>query len=405
MNKDSHSIFINSMGMINALGLNNQQIFNNLKLSVQENVVLDDHLTADRSVYVARVSGELPAVDKLLGAFLNSRNNRLLQASIRQIEHEVRSLIEDVGKDRIAVVMGTSTSGILETENALEFLKEHSDFPQNYHYCQQEMGAPAEFISRYFDLNNLAISVSTACSSSAKVFSTARDLILSGFCDAAIVGGADSLCRMTVNGFSSLESVSDGICNPFSVHRDGITIGEGAAVFILSAKPGPVKVSGIGESSDAYHISAPEPNGEGAERSIRAALKDANMSACDICYINLHGTATIKNDHMEAAVVNRIFGSDVYCSSTKPMTGHTLGAAGAVEIGICCLLLTATEDLITLPVNLWDGQADPALPSINLVKENTQIAQDICQKMMTNSFAFGGSNASIILEKMTNITE
>lgn len=399
MNQNRKPIFINSMGMINALGNDNLQIWRNMGSAQQDNVVLDNSLAVDRSVYVARVSENLPAVDNCPGEHLNSRNNRILQASLRQIEEDVRSLIEDVGKERIAVVMGTSTSGILETENALEYSKKHGSFPDTYHYSQQEMGAPAEFVRRFFDLKNLSISVSTACSSSAKAFSTARDLIWSGFCDAAIVGGSDSLCRMTINGFSSLESVSENICNPFSINRDGITIGEGAAVFILSTRPGSVRVSGIGESSDAYHMSAPEPSGEGAERAIRAALKSANISPEDISYINLHGTATVKNDEMEATVVNRVFGTEVLCSSTKPMTGHTLGAAGATELGICCLLLTATEDSLLLPANLSDGQIDLALPQINLVNGKTRIENTECQKVMSNSFAFGGSNISVILEK------
>lgn len=398
MSPHKKNIYINALGMINALGESKEEILLNLQNGAQHNLLEDTSSVFDRSVYVAKVADVLEPVDQRFGSYLDSRNNRILQAALQQIEGELKLLKQEIGKDRIAVVTGSSTSGIKETEDALLQRKKLGHFPSKYHYRQQEMGAPADFVSKYFGLTNLSINVSTACSSSAKVFSTARDLIYSGFCDAAIVGGADSLCRMTLNGFSSLESVSQSICNPFSANRDGITIGEAAAVFILSTKPGAVAIRGIGESSDAYHMSAPSPSGEGAERAIRAALSDADLNPTDIAYINLHGTATVKNDEVEAIVVNRVFGPNCWCSSTKPMTGHTLGAAGATEIGICALLLTSHEDTVYLPRNLWDGVIDERLPTIKLVSEHTKLKKKPHMYMMSNSFAFGGSNISVILE-------
>jgi 3-oxoacyl-[acyl-carrier-protein] synthase-1 len=266
--------------------------------------------------------------------------------------------------------------------------------PAGYHYRQQEIGTAAEFAARYLKLTGLRYTISTACSSSAKAFGSAWRLLETDRCDAAVVGGVDSLCKLTLNGFDSLESLAPDLCNPFSAHRRGINIGEGACVFVLSKRPSAIRLCGVGESSDGYHISAPDPSGRGAEAAIRAALEQAGAAPEAVGYVNLHGTATPKNDEMESEVVARIFGVDVPCSSTKPLIGHTLGAAGAQELGLCWLALAEENAARRLPPHRWDGARDPKLPPINLAGEDARWEHDL---MVSNSFAFGGSNAAVAI--------
>ena len=235
--------------------------------------------------------------------------------------------------------------------------------------------------------------MSTACTSSAKALSSARRLLDTGLCDAVIVGGVDSLCSLTLNGFAALESrVAADCAIPSARHRDGINIGEGAAVFLMSREPGPVCVLGIGESSDAFHISGPDPEGRGAELALRQALTGVDMTAVD--YLNLHGTATPQNDLMESHAVRRVLGDTVPCSSTKPLVGHTLGAAGATEAG---LLLDAAHGVRPgdLPPHVWDGAADPALAPLNLC--SVPVCSRDCRITASNSFAFGGNNICVVL--------
>jgi 3-oxoacyl-[acyl-carrier-protein] synthase-1 len=235
--------------------------------------------------------------------------------------------------------------------------------------------------------------VSTACSSSANAFASAQRLFASGRCDAAVVGGGDSLCRLTLNGFDSLESLSSGVCNPFSANRNGLNIGEGACVFLVTREPSGIRLCGIGESSDGYHVSAPDPSGRGAEAAIRGAIAQAELTPKDVGYVNLHGTATPKNDAMESGVVSRVLG-EVPCSSTKPLIGHTLGAAGAQELGLCWLLLSELNETRRLPKHLWDGVQDPSMPQLNFVEDDERFTRDV---FVSNSFAFGGSNTAIAI--------
>lgn len=208
-----------------------------------------------------------------------------------------------------------------------------------------------------------------------------------------LVGGVDTLCKTTINGFASLESTSQEISNPMSRNRNGINIGEGAALFLMSKQTSDIALLGIGESSDAYHVSAPQPEGLGAEAAMLAALKDANLIAKDINYLNLHATATIKNDEMESKAVSRVFPDRVACSGTKPLTGHTLGAAGANELAFCWIALQHNQ----LPPHIWDGEADVNLATLNLTRVGDQFRQPSARICMSNSFAFGGSNVSLII--------
>jgi 3-oxoacyl-[acyl-carrier-protein] synthase-1 len=270
-------------------------------------------------------------------------------------------------------------------------------WPAAFSYRQQELGGLALHAANYLGVTGPAYTVATACSSSAKAFASARRLIHGGLVDAAVVGGADTLCRLTLNGFKSLEALSPTRCNPFSRNRDGITIGEGAAAFLLQPGDAPVQLLGIGETSDAYHASAPAPDGAGAAAAMRQALDDAGLAADQICYVNLHGTGTTLNDSMESQAVATVFGESVPASSTKPMTGHMLGAAGACEAAFLWLTLsTAYNPERRLPPHLWDGAAMPDLPSLNLVAPGSVLPPAAQVAMLSNSFAFAGSNAALL---------
>jgi 3-oxoacyl-[acyl-carrier-protein] synthase-1 len=216
-----------------------------------------------------------------------------------------------------------------------------------------------------------------------------------------VVGGADSLCRMTLNGFGALEALSPGLCNPFSANRDGINIGEGAAAFLLTPDAATVNLLGAGETSDAYHISAPDPDGAGAIGAMEQAIGDAAIAPDEIAYVNLHGTGTALNDAMESRAVRAIFPAATPCSSTKAMTGHTLGAAGAVEAAFLWLALHPAFNPGRLPPHLWDGAPDPDLPSLTLVEPGTPFDLGPGAAMLSSSFAFGGNNVALVLGSRT----
>jgi 3-oxoacyl-[acyl-carrier-protein] synthase-1 len=381
------------MGVVSPLGAGKAQVLEGLLGGATEGMEPYLGLLTGRATTVGRVRAELGELGAEF-AELDCRNNRLLKCALDEIAAAVDELRETVGPRRVAVVLGTSTSGIAEGEEAAAALAREGKMPGRYHYRQQEMGTAAEFAARYLKLTGLRYTISTACSSSAKAFASATRLIEAGRCDAAVVGGVDSLCLLTLNGFDALESLARERCNPFSANRRGINIGEGACVFVLSRRPGGIRLCGVGESSDGYHISAPDPSGRGAEAAIRDALGRAGAAPANVGYVNLHGTGTPKNDAMESEVMARVFGLDVPCSSTKPLIGHTLGAAGALELGICWLLVSDLNGGRRLPAHPWDGVRDPHLPPIALVGADAVWGRDL---FVSSSFAFGGSNAAIAL--------
>ncbi len=273
-----------------------------------------------------------------------------------------------------------------------------------WQYPQQELGDPSRFLSHWLALDGPAFTLSTACSSSARAMISGRRLIEADLADVAIVGGADTLSRMPVNGFHSLESLSVTRCQPFARDRCGITIGEGAALMLLTREPQPIALLGVGESSDAHHISAPHPQGEGAIRAITQALDDAGITAGAVGYINLHGTATPLNDRvesqvvqqLESQVVQQLFGDTVPCSSTKHLTGHTLGAAGITEAAIGMLILQRPLPLPAQDVSL--SPRDPALAECGIIATAQPLERPV---ILSNSFAFGGNNASILLGRVS----
>ncbi|MCL2893824.1 beta-ketoacyl-[acyl-carrier-protein] synthase family protein [Brenneria tiliae] len=381
-------IYINAVGALNALGNTLDEMADNLAGGVAPGMRPDGGwLVQGKACWTGNVDADLPAIPSALAEH-DSRNNRLLLAALAQIRPQVDKAIARFGADRVAVILGTSTSGLDEADRYVS-----SKLP-SYRYAQQELGDPSRFLAAYLRLNGPAYTLSTACSSSARALISGKRLIDAGLADAAIVGGADTLSRMPLNGFDSLESLSPTRCQPFSERRNGITIGEGAALMLISGEPDGVSLLGVGESSDAHHMSAPHPEGEGAARAIRMALAHAGLRPEDIGYINLHGTATRLNDRIEAKVVQSIFGERVPCSSTKHLTGHTLGAAGICEAAICWLLLT--RDLPLPPQDFSQGARDETLPPCGLLSEPGRLARPV---ILSNSFAFGGNNACLIVGK------
>jgi 3-oxoacyl-[acyl-carrier-protein] synthase-1 len=337
----------------------------------------------------------LPSVDHL-PLPQRSRNNQFALAALAQIRPAVDAAIARHGAHRVGVVIGTSTSGVGESEAALAVRAAGGQLPETFHYGQQEMGAPALLLARELGISGPALVHSSACSSGAKALASAARLIAMGACDAVVAGGVDTLCAFTVAGFSALESVSAARCNPLSANRNGINIGEGAGLFLMSREPAAVALCGWGESSDGHHMSAPDPEGGGARLAIGQALRRAGITPQEIDYINLHGTATQQNDAMESRVVADLFGAEVPVSSTKPFTGHALGAAAALEAALCWLLMQDDNPEGYLPPQLWDGAADPALPSLLVAAPGAKLGRPL-RYALSNSFAFGGSNAALVL--------
>jgi 3-oxoacyl-[acyl-carrier-protein] synthase-1 len=394
------SAYLAALGLVNALGSSRDEVSARLFAGDTSGMVRESGLLATGGdALVGRVRGDLPPIPAHLATY-DCRNNRLLLAALAQIAETVEQAIGRYGRTRVGVVLGTSTSGIAEGEAAIAALDRDGSMPADFDYACQEIGTAAPFLARHLGLIGPAYTVSTACTSSAKALVSARLLLAAGVCDAVLAGGVDSLCRLTVSGFTALESVSPVLTNPMSANRRGINIGEAAVLFLMTreahadATP-PIALLGCGESSDAHHISAPHPEGLGAERAMRAALADAGLAPTDIAYVNLHGTATPKNDEMESRAMRRVFPTDTPASSTKPLTGHTLGAAGATEAAFCWLALK--DDNGTLPPHVWDGIADPAFPALHLVHMGERMGPNARRVVMSNGYAFGGSNVSLII--------
>lgn len=393
MNSTRTAVYLSAPGMINALGATTDAIVDALGRGVAPGMA--PRADAPAGGWVGRVTAPLECAPPAALAHFDCRNNRLLLAALAQIQPLVDAALARYGPRRIGVVIGTSTSGVDAAEHALARRAATGAMPAGFDYRQMEIGTAAPFVRAVLGVTGPAYTLSTACTSSAKAFAAARRLLQLKICDAVIVGGADSLCELTLQGFASLESVSPGRTNPMSRNRNGINIGEGAALFVMSRDEAAIRLAGVGESSDAHHISAPDPAGHGAEDALRAALADAGVAASAIGYVNLHATATRLNDEMEANVTARVFPHGVPASGTKPLTGHMLGAAGATELGFGWLTLARR---IALPAHVWDGEHDPALPALDLVRDERRLAGDAAGRyVMSNSFAFGGSNASLIL--------
>lgn len=350
---------------------------------------------AGLQTYIGRVEAleDEPLTGEL--ARFDCRNNRLARLGLEQdgFAAAVRCARERYGRRRVAVFMGTSTSGIEETERAYQARDPHTGaLPPDYRYrYTQNIYSVADFLARYFDLHGPALCISTACSSSAKAFAAASRYLELGVCDAAVVGGVDSLCLTTLYGFNALGLVSAAPCRPTAVDRDGISIGEAAGFALLErdGAQGELSLLGCGESSDAHHMSSPHPDGAGAARAMQEALESSGLAPAQIDYINLHGTGTRSNDLAEARALGQVFRNAYTCSSTKGATGHALGAAGVVETVFCCL----SVDHGFLPPTVNTAQSDPVFEG-TVVLEPADRPVDVA---LSNSFGFGGSNCSVVV--------
>lgn len=342
--------------------------------------------------------GEVPGVDAValpapLARF-DCRNNRLAWLGLQQdgFIAAIEAARERWGAARVGVFLGTSTSGLLQTELAYRHRQPDGSLPPGFRYAEtQNTHSLAAFVTAAFGLRGPSAVVSTACSSSAKVFGNAARMLDAGLIDAAIVGGVDSLCLTTLYGFNALELLSPEVCRPWDADRQGLSIGEAAAFALIerdAAAPAGWLL-GIGESNDGHHMSTPHPEGAGAIAAMRAALAAAGLQPGDIGYVNLHGTATPTNDAAEDAAVHAVFGGATPCSSTKGATGHTLGAAGGLEAVIS--LLALRHGLLPGGVNL--RTPDPTT-RLNYLTDNREAP---LRAVLSNSFGFGGTNASLVL--------
>ncbi len=353
------------------------------------------------SVRIETYTGEVAGLDDMTVcerlAEFDCRNNRLAELALEQdgFAAAVAAAREKYGSRRIAVLLGTSTSGILETEHAYRQRDAQTGaLPADYRFAAtHNLYASTDFVRRYLDLDGPAVMLSTACSSSAKVFASAWRMISQGLCDAAVVGGVDSLCQNTLYGFASLDLVGREPCRPCDAQRGGISIGEAAGFALLerperAASHSGVALLGYGESSDAYHMSTPHPEGEGAALAMRRALACAALEPKAIDYINMHGTASLANDSMEDKAMTTVFGTQTASSSTKGWTGHALGAAGITEAVISALCIQQG----LMPGCLNTRTIDPSFTSKVLLANQTGMVQ----RVLSNSFGFGGSNCSLI---------
>ena len=352
-----------------------------------------------KTFYTGKIDG---ALLKPTGDRFDMRCLQILDFALEALRPSVLKAKNKYTAERIGVCIGSCDNGSALSFEAHKAFFNDGSFPAGYDLKAQGADYPAAYTSRKFGLKGISLAFSTACSSSASAIIKASQLIESGLCDAVIAGGVDVASDTVLLGFDSLEAVDHGRTNPFSKNRNGINLGEGAALFVLSRDDldkTKIVLAGSGESSDASHMTAPLADGTGAQAAMQSALQDAGLTPESIDYINLHGTGTHLNDSMEAKGVELVFGknSSVPCSSTKPMTGHTLGAAASLELTGCFYAIRRN----ILPVHLWDGVQDEEMPVLSLVSKDTAANPPRpVQCCMSNSFAFGGCNASLIIRKI-----
>lgn len=408
----SDSVYLSVPGVICGAGSSIDQVWNSCLTGNRDGI---KRVTAigGKEFFAGKIDDSL--LDPVDDARYDMRIIRIVNRALMQILPAVEKVKAKYGADRVAVCLGACDNGSQFSLAGHRAYFETEKFPAEYKLDIQSADYPAAFIKEKCGITGPSYVFATACSSSASAIIKARDMMLAGFIDAAIVGGVDIASDTVLLGFDSLEAVSDEKTNPFSKNRKGITLGEGAALFVMSKDAADfadtadgisVRLLGAGESSDASHMTAPLEDGSGAAQAISEALKDAGLKPEQIDYLNLHGTGTHLNDAMESKAVSAVFGEacrKLPVSSTKPLMGHTLGASGAIELAICSQVLREGAG-DRLPVHVWDGEFDEALPALNFVEQGAagQNGSDCKKEMkivMSNSFGFGGCNVSLIIGK------
>lgn len=393
-------LYLSKPGVMSCAGNNIEELWKSVTTGNQKNIKKVKACN-DEEYFAARIADDSLQAS---GARYDMKIMRIENAALEQIADDVLAVKERYGADRVAVCLGSCDNGTeFSLANHRKYFAE-GEFPKDYNIEIQGADYVSTFVAEKFGLIGPAVTFATACSSSAGAIIKASEMIMGGVVDAAVVGGIDIASDTTLIGFSALEAVSSEITNPFSKNRHGITLGDGAAFFVLSREHldgSSVKLLGWGESADAYHMTSPDPSGAGAEKAIRRALEASKVATSEVGYINLHGTGTKFNDSMEGKAVAAIFGEKtVPVSTTKPVTGHTLGAAAALEAAICWKALVENQgenDNIKLPLQVWDGERDEEIPELNIVDGKSGAAKGNLKICLSNSFAFGGANACLVL--------
>ncbi|HRP09500.1 MAG TPA: beta-ketoacyl-ACP synthase [Terricaulis sp.] len=376
-------VFIHDFSVACALGDDAESVAENLFAPAPPLLRDRAKLSDGRETPVGRVQA--------LGAPAHeTRTNRIIAHAYQPLAPAIEAVRARYGAARVGVVLGGSVSGIGEGGDAARARLASQPWPAHFTLERQQLGDGARFLAELAGAEGPAYVVSTACTSGARALVSAARLLQANLCDVVISGGADALCELTLNGFAALEAISVKQNNPMSANRDGLNLGEGAGLFIVSREEGPFRLAGWGESADGHHMSAPDPEGAGAEAAMRGALAKAGLEADAIDFVHLHGTATPLNDAMESGVVARVLGLDTPCASTKPLTGHTLGAAGAVQAALCLLAMQRGQ----APPHMWDGERDAELAHIRLAAPGERAP---LKHILSASYAFGGNNAALLL--------
>lgn len=390
-------IYLSRPAVFSAAGKNAEELWKSLLNGDQSGIKRYETFSGS-TFFAARIDEN--ALQPSTGRF-DMKIIRIEEAALDQIGSTIEKAKSKYGEKRIAVCVGSCDNGTELSIAGHRKYFENGAFPEDYSIEMQGADYVSTFIAEKYSLKGPVCTFSTACSSSAGAIIKAAELIRSGSCDAAVAGGIDIASDTTLDGFASLEAISGCITNPFSKNRSGITLGDGAAFFVLSKEPldesmPKICLLGYGESCDAHHMTSPDPSGVGAKKAIEKALSNAKIQPEEVDYINLHGTGTKFNDSMEAKAVDAVFGNyKVKCSTTKPITGHTLGAAGALELAVCFAAVTNNA----LPPQIWDGVFDDEMPELNFVNKNNNLDQGKVKICISNSFAFGGANACLVIKK------
>lgn len=382
-------------GIINCLARNKEELYNRYFLNREYGLKENNDYT--KKLFLGKVDNDFLNFE--LDNPYNNKINKMALHAINQIKPIIDEAKKRYGKNRIGVILGTCENGSDETK---DYILKGSVIEEKKILIMQSLNICCDFLQKYLDVSGISFTISTACTSSANAVITADELIRSNVIDAAVVGGSDVVTDTVVYGFDSLEVVDYNKTNSFSKNRKGINLGEGAAFAVLAREnfidsKNALYLKGYNSNSDSHHMTSPNIEGNITSKCINDALKHADMNINDIDYINLHGTGTIINDQMESTTLNIVNASNIYCSSSKTSFGHTIGAAGAMELGVCFIALSDMNKDKILPPHLYDGEYDDTLPRINLV--NGEVKADRLENCMSVSFGFGGSNTCLIVGK------
>ncbi len=380
-------LVITAFSLCNAMGMDTRAVLRALAAGQTGLAACPSHFGIEATV--GALPDDLPALPRAL-VDRDTRLTRILACGLVELRPAIAAACKRFGGHRIGVVLGTSTGGIGDTEHAHAYLQEHGDFPENFSMARSHaLDSALAVVRELVGITGPSYVVSTACSSSAKVLATAQRLVGAGLCDAVVAGGVDSLCQLTLRGFAGLGLLSREPCRPFSNLRNGINIGEGAALMLVARDgEGPGRLLGVGESSDAYHMTSPHPEGLGARLAMQRALEIAGVEAGAVDHINAHATGTRQNDQVEGQAIADLFGQTPVIA-TKGYTGHMLGAAGATEVLFSLAAITRGE----LPVSVGSDPLDPGIP----IRVPPAATAHTSKLALSNSFAFGGSNVSVLI--------